>query len=83
MRNSILAIAVLLLLLAASAVFAWYGLFNSHDTPLGVHGWTAMILGSVFTLVVGTGLMALVFYSSRHGYDEGPRIDDRQHKPRP
>lgn len=29
-----------------------------------------MWLGIVFSLVVGCGLMALVFYSSRHGYDD-------------
>ena len=29
-----------------------------------------MILGIVFSLVLGCGLMALMFYSSRHGYDD-------------
>jgi len=29
-----------------------------------------MILGIVFSLVIGCGLMALMFYSSRHGYDD-------------
>jgi hypothetical protein len=80
MRSSILLIAVLLFILAATGVFAWYGLFYSHDTPLGVHGWTAMLLGIVFSLIVGVGLMALVFYSSRHGYDEAPHIDDTEDK---
>ena len=80
MRKSILLIAVLLIILTATGVFAYYGLFHSHDTALGVHGWTAMILGVVLSLVVGIGLMALVFYSSRHGYDEAPRIDDPQHR---
>ena len=28
------------------------------------------MLGLVFSLIVGVGLMALVFYSSRTGYDE-------------
>jgi hypothetical protein len=83
MRNSVLAIVVLLLLLAGTGVFAYYGLFGSHDTPLGVHGWTAMALGIVFSLAVGIGLMALVFYSSRHGYDEVPRLDEPERKPRP
>ena len=27
-------------------------------------------------IVVGVGLMALVFYSSRHGYDDLPKRDD-------
>ena len=33
-------------------------------------GYVAMILGIVFSLAVGFGLMALLFYSSRHGYDD-------------
>jgi hypothetical protein len=37
---------------------------------MGFHGWLAMILGVVFTVVVGCGLMGLMFYSSRYGYDE-------------
>jgi hypothetical protein len=27
-------------------------------------------LGAIFSVVVGVGLMALIFYSSRKGYDE-------------
>jgi hypothetical protein len=80
MRNSMLLIAVLLLMLAGTGVFAYYGLFHSHDAPLGVHGWTAMAIGVVFSLIVGIGLMALVFYSHRHGYDEAPRIEDPRRK---
>ena len=34
----------------------------------------AMSLGIIFTLVVGCGLMALMFYSSRRGYDD--RVSD-------
>ena len=29
-----------------------------------------MALGVIFSLVVGVGLMTLIFYSSRKGYDE-------------
>jgi len=39
----------------------------------GVHmsgwGWTFLILGIVVTIGLGAGLMALVFYSSRHDMD--------------
>jgi hypothetical protein len=31
-----------------------------------------MALGVIFSMVVGVGLMALIFYSSRKGYDEPP-----------
>lgn len=33
-----------------------------------------MALGMVFSLLVGVGLMALVFYSSRAGYDEPAKL---------
>ena len=48
------------------AVHVWRGLAGVEMSPLG---WTFMILGAVVTLLVGGGLMALVFYSSRHDYD--------------
>jgi hypothetical protein len=46
-----------------------------------VHGWIALILGVIFSLGVGGGLMALVFISSRRGYDDkahlAPVDDDK------
>ena len=40
------------------------------DTGLSTGGWIAMALGIAATLALGIGLMALVFISSRRGYDE-------------
>ena len=40
-----------------------------------------MGLGIFFTLLVGGGLMALVFYSSRAGYDEPPEVvQEKKHR---
>jgi hypothetical protein len=36
-------------------------------------GYVAMTIGVVFSLLVGITLMTLLFYSSRHGYDEFDR----------
>jgi hypothetical protein len=33
-------------------------------------GWLAMALGAVLSLALGIGLMTLVFFSSRGGYDD-------------
>jgi hypothetical protein len=44
-------------------------------TVLSVHGYIAMILGIFFALVIGCGLMGLMFYSSRYGYDDIDRRD--------
>ena len=57
-------------MLAASLYYA-YGLWVAVDAPNMPAGlYVAMVLGVVFSIVVGSGLMALVFYSSRRGYDE-------------
>ena len=36
---------------------------------MSAFGWIALIAGSFITIAVGGGLMALVFYSSRHDMD--------------
>ena len=48
------------------AIHAWTALSGVAMSPLG---WLFLILGALFTLALGAGLMALVFYSSRHDYD--------------
>jgi hypothetical protein len=35
-----------------------------------IHGQIAMGIGIFFTMLVGFGLMALLFFSNRHGHDE-------------
>lgn len=39
------------------------------DVGIPATGWVFLILGVVVTLLVGAGLMALVFYSSRNNRD--------------
>ena len=69
--KSVFLILVLLALLGATLWWAFYA-WNSVDAEMSIHGYIAMILGIVFSLAIGCGLMALMFYSSRHGYDEPP-----------
>lgn len=70
MRKSVVLAAILLPLLAGTAAVSFWVWRQLGDTELGLHGWIALGLGALFTLVIGGGLMALVFYSHRHGYDE-------------
>jgi hypothetical protein len=51
---------------------------NSEDVEMSIHGWIAPTLGVVFSLIIGCGLMALMFYSSRSGYDETASPDVRR-----
>lgn len=64
------ALFVLLGITVAWAIYAW----NAVNVEMSVHGYVAMTLGIVFSLLVGCGLMALVFFRNRRGYDEPPDI---------
>lgn len=64
-----LVIAVLCALLVGAGALGYLG-WVSTDTKVPEAGYVALVLGVVFSLIVGVGLMALVFYSSRAGYDE-------------
>jgi hypothetical protein len=57
-------------LLALSVWFAAYAWTHLGGDPVPGYGYVAIVGGVVVSLLVGGGLMALVFYSSRHGYDD-------------
>ena len=65
-------IAVAVAAIAVTAVLAivvgmWAAI---GDVEISVAGWVAMAFGVLVTFALGIGLMALVFISSRHGYDD-------------
>jgi hypothetical protein len=69
-----LALIVPLFLILAASVWWAVALWTSVEgPPMPASGHVAMWLGIVFSLVIGCGLMALMFFSSRHGYDERAR----------
>lgn len=56
---------------AALGAACWYAVqawFAVPDQMTG-NGYVAMLLGIVFSVALGAGLMALVFWSHRKGYD--------------
>lgn len=66
-------------LFAILAGALWYAAsyWTSVEGPaMPTTGYVAMALGIVFSLLVGCGLMALVFFSHRYGYDEPARRRD-------
>lgn len=68
-----LAIAVFLGFLAAVGWFALTGLAASGE-PVSLDEYVALAFGALSAMLVGTGLITLVFYSSGAGYDEPPRF---------
>ncbi len=70
--GSWIVLIVLLLLLIATGVVVYFGWTLGNGTDVPTSGYAAMALGVILSLAVGFGLMALLFYSSRRGYDEPP-----------
>jgi hypothetical protein len=59
-------------LLALLAFVFWiaYDQWATTAVDIPPWGWLAIIGGTAFSLLVGVGLMALMYYSERHGFDE-------------
>ena len=77
-----IAVLVLCVLLVAS-VYLFFEGWTAHSGGIELPDWGYALLGVgvIFGLVIGCGLMALAFYSSRHGFDEptaAKQDDDRQ-----
>ncbi|MCK1490027.1 hypothetical protein IVB14_06195 [Bradyrhizobium sp. 180] len=63
---------VLLTLLAGTCFVVYVGWTLEDSIEVSTAGYVAMAFGVLFSIVAGSGLMALIFYSSRSGYDEPP-----------
>ena len=75
-------VIILLLAILAGAIFVGhYGWVSAGDVAMPAWGWLMMGLGIFFTLIVGGGLMTLVFYSSRAGFDEPPEVVQEKKPP--
>lgn len=73
-KLSIAAIGLLAVFSIGVAAYTWVSL---SDVRIDVNGWIAMGLGIVATLALGLGLIALMLWSERHGYDERAGLDPR------
>lgn len=75
-KLGLLVASVLSLSLLSVAVYLWLSL---GDVEMTTSGYLALVAGGVATIGLGVGLMSLVFYSNRKGFDERagapPRAD--------
>jgi hypothetical protein len=88
--RALLTVAVLVGLLGATAGVTFWAWQEMGEVEISRHGLIALGLGAVATFALGAGLMALVFFSNRRGYDdqayrqdELPSRPDRTNEPRP
>jgi len=62
-------IVILMGLLGAAIWYAQHAWGQMPGVGLSPLGWLFLVMGVLVTVVVGAGLMALLFYSSRKGKD--------------
>ena len=70
MKNIIIYIlisSITLLLVTFFAIDLW---LQMSDVQISNNGMIAIFVGSFFTILLGTGLMTLTFFSSRNGFDD-------------
>ncbi|HEX8901546.1 hypothetical protein [Vitreimonas sp.] len=69
---------VFLLTMSLGGILAavMFGVLTDWDaSAMSIHGWIALTIGTLLSLAVGGGLMALVFHSARQGYDDRAELE--------
>ena len=80
MKKLVFIFGVLIAILVAAVWGASEIWLSGEDVEIGFHGSLALILGALGSLLVGGFLMALLFFSSKYGYDEQVfSADDEKH----
>ena len=70
---------IIIILLGLFAATVWYGVrVWSATSPMPTHGYIAMALFAVVAIAIGSGLIALMYYSQRKGYDDAPHSHRRR-----
>ena len=72
-RQALLLVAGLTLSLIATGVYSVRIWTEMGDTTMSSGGYVALAIGVVVATAVGAGLMGLVFFSSRRGFDDNAR----------
>ena len=70
MKNTLFLIILAISTVILITIFAINLWLQMSDVTISYNGKIAIFLGAFFTILLGSGLMSLAFFSSRHGFDE-------------
>jgi len=83
--KTVLAVVLSLVFLALAIAVATYEWDELGGAEIGHAGYVALVMGVVVAILLGGGLMGLVFFSSRSGLDDAvagattEQSDDARH----
>ncbi len=80
-RTNFLLVCVGAAAVLACVIYLAVGYLNLPEISMGRHGWIALGLGIVLSVVVGGGLSAILIISRRRGFDEAAHDMYRQVDP--
>ena len=83
MRRFLPILVTLVALLGAAIYLAWreWTVPTAGGVQMNGNGMAALVIGAIGSLILGGGLMALIFLSARRGYDDRADLhSDPQHR---
>ena len=70
MKNTLLLIILVVSTIVLITIFAINLWLQMSDVTISYNGKIAIFLGAFFTILLGSGLMSLAYFSSKNGFDE-------------
>ena len=70
MKNLLLLIIIASLALIIVTIFAINLWLQMSDVTISFNGKIAIFIGAFFTILLGSGLMSLAYFSSKNGFDD-------------
>ena len=73
MKNTLLLIIITIFIVILITIFAINLWLQMSDVTISYNGKIAIFVGAFFTILLGSGLMSLAYFSSKNGFDD--RVD--------
>ena len=70
MKNTLFIIILAIFIFILITIFAINLWLQMSDVTISDNGKIAIFVGAFFTILLGSGLMSLAYFSSKYGFDE-------------